>query len=181
MQLRKWRRSRLESELVTFLGMELEDALAWCIRDILYVKSTILLLDDERDNLTILENLIKGLDYAVDMVSFTSSRAALAWCWCCRRVPDLCLIDYMMPDLDGLDFLTAARKLSGFDRIPIIMITGMPDSAIRQHALSQGATEFWAKPIDADTVRARLCEFLDEAQRPVHEGGFSSAGLGQHA
>ncbi len=127
------------------------------------MKPTILLLDDERDNLTILENLIKGLEYAVDTVSFTSSRAALAWCWCCRRGPDLCLIDYMMPELDGLNFIAAARKFSGFREIPIVMITGISDRALRDDALALGATEFWTKPINPAEVRIKLSEFLDSA------------------
>ena len=127
------------------------------------MKPTILLLDDERDNLTILENLIKGLEYAIDTVSFTSSRAALAWCWCCRRGPDLCLIDYMMPELDGLNFIAAARRLSCFRETPIVMITGVSDRTLRKDALALGATEFWTKPIDPAEVRKRLGELLDNA------------------
>lgn len=145
------------------------------------MKSTILLLDDERDNLIILENVIKGLDFPVDTVSFTSSREALAWCWCCQHGPDLCLVDYMMPVMDGLDFITAARKLSGFHNIPIVLITGASDRTLRDHALAQGATDFWTKPIDPTEARVRLSEFLDHGNpgNPLHHGDLLSLGLGQ--
>jgi CheY-like chemotaxis protein len=124
------------------------------------VVPTILLLDDDKDHLVIIERLIKGLKHgrAAAVVSFTSAREALGWC--CQRRPDLCLIDYMMPEMDGLTFIAAVRKLPAFQNVPIVMITGTSATEIRDHALARGATDFWTKPVDAMEVRSWLAEFL---------------------
>lgn len=127
------------------------------------MKATVLLVDDDRDHLAVLKAIIEGLtrDHSVEVVSFTSAREALGWCR--EGGADVCLVDYMMPGMNGLDFISALRSLPNFSRLPIVMFTGLPAKHIRQHALDCGATDLWTKPVDASEIRLRLRRFLDPA------------------
>ena len=68
---------------------------------------------------------------------------------------DLILVDYMMPEMNGIECIREIRV--GHPDIPIIMITGtVEDDALKLDALEAGATEFINKPIDIAEFRARL-------------------------
>ncbi len=71
--------------------------------------------------------------------------------------PDIVYVDYEMPVLNGLDFVTAVRGLPSPDRfIPIIMLTGYSDLVRLKLARDSGVTEFVAKPVSAKTLLDRL-------------------------
>ena len=71
--------------------------------------------------------------------------------------PDLCYVDYEMPVMNGLDFLSAVRALPGEDRfMPVIMLTGHSDMPRLNGARDRGVTEFLTKPVTARTILTRL-------------------------
>lgn len=121
---------------------------------------TILLLDDSRENLVVMQRMLKGLPgmETVNPVIFTSGREALVWCR--ENEPDICVVDFNMPGMSGIDFLTEVRQLPRFKGIPMVMVTGSSDSEIRQRALMSGANDFFTRPVNPDEFRARLCNLL---------------------
>jgi response regulator RpfG family c-di-GMP phosphodiesterase len=94
----------------------------------------------------------------VSSICFTSPREALAWC--SLHEPDLCLVDYKMPEMSGIDFTVNVRQQPCFQGIPLVMITGISATDVRQRALDCGVTEFLNKPINADEVVVRCRNLL---------------------
>jgi two-component system chemotaxis response regulator CheY len=71
--------------------------------------------------------------------------------------PDVCFVDYEMPRMNGLDFVTAVRAMSGAERyMPIIFLTGHSDMTRTTMARDRGVTEFICKPVTARTILTRL-------------------------
>src|SRR3990172_7008185 len=120
----------------------------------------VLLLDDNRENHVLLPRMLKGLPgmETVQTVCFASGGEALGWCR--ENEPDLCVVDYHMPGMDGITFITEARKLSRFGGIPMIMITGASDTELRQRALMSGANDFLTRPVDTEEFKARVYSLL---------------------
>lgn len=73
-----------------------------------------------------------------------------------RRRPDLVLLDVMMPGMDGYAVCRALRARPELARMPVIMLTGLDDTASIECAYESGATDFIAKPINATLLAHRV-------------------------
>jgi response regulator RpfG family c-di-GMP phosphodiesterase len=91
-------------------------------------------------------------------VLFRDSADGLAWCL--ENVPDLVIVDYMMPPPDGLEFIRRFREVPANADIPVLMITADHEKETRYAALEAGANDFLTKPIDNSEFRARLRNML---------------------
>jgi len=74
--------------------------------------------------------------------------------------PDLILLDLMLPDMSGIEVLSRLRADPLTRRIPVIMFSAGRDGAARMAALQAGADDFLTKPIDDQTLLARLRSFM---------------------
>ncbi len=119
----------------------------------------ILIIDDNPTNIVLLKRLVQTMDTEHQPVCFTDSVQALAWCD--DGLPDLLLIDYMMPNLDGLEFIRYFRRLPACKTVPIIMITADHNRDVRYKALEMGANDFLNKPIDKVEFLARTQNMLN--------------------
>ena len=116
----------------------------------------VVIVDDTHINLVLMSRLMEKLE-DVTTVAFQSAREALAWC---RANPyDLLVLDYMMPDLNGLDFI-AQLGVDAPQRPPVLMVTASHDVALRHRALENGANDYLIKPIDKIEFLARIRNML---------------------
>lgn len=123
--------------------------------------NTVLIIDDSDINLTLTKALVQKLGEC-QPVLFNNPLKALDWCR--DQVPDLVIVDYMMPDMDGLTFIGAFRALHDRNEIPILMVTANDQKDIRYEALLGGANDFLIKPIDRVEFSARARNMLSLRQ-----------------
>lgn len=117
----------------------------------------IAIVDDSDINLTLLSALVRRLGDCEPLL-FQESPKGLAWCT--ENLPDLVVVDYMMPDLDGIEFVSRLRGIEGREDVPILMITANDDKEVRYEALQKGATDFLNKPVDRIEFSARVRNML---------------------
>jgi len=77
-----------------------------------------------------------------------------------KEIPDLILLDVVMPEMNGLDTLEAIRKDALLSHIPVLMLTGVKDSEKLAVALTQPRTDFLAKPFLLEMLQQKVREIL---------------------
>lgn len=115
------------------------------------------IVDDNDTNLMLFDQIVRRLD-EVEPQQFADPVMALEAA--AGRMPDLILVDYMMPGVDGHQFVERIRAMPGGRDVPIIMVTAASDRQVRQRALELGVTDFLAKPVDPSEVRVRVSNLL---------------------
>ncbi|MGZ5174631.1 MAG: response regulator [Burkholderiales bacterium] len=105
----------------------------------------IVIIDDEPVSLAVLKQLVGKLPDC-DAQGFTLAPAALAWCK--ANDPDLVIVDYEMPNWNGVEFTQRLRALPGRGETPVLMVTVRADREVRNSAIQSGITDFLYKPFD---------------------------------
>lgn len=117
----------------------------------------VLIVDDEPVNLRILGTLLqqKGLD-----VGFANN-AAQALESLKYRVPDLFLLDIMMPNVDGYDLALQLRSIPQTEGVPIIFISALDDTDSKVKGFDAGGADYISKPFNPREVVARVFSQLE--------------------
>jgi CheY-like chemotaxis protein len=119
-------------------------------------RPTILVVDDTADNLLLLSHLLND-EYRVRIAH--NGEKALNICQS-DDPPDLVLLDIMMPGIDGFEVARLMREHPTSESIPVIFVTAMTGETERSRGMQLGAVDFVTKPIDPDSLKLRVHNFM---------------------
>ena len=115
-------------------------------------KPLVLVADDDRDILELVAFRLERAGYDV----VTANNGAEALEVANERVPDLAVLDVMMPRLDGYEVTRRLRDDDGTERIPVILLTARVQEADVQRGFDAGADDYLKKPFSPQELRARV-------------------------
>ncbi|MBP6748166.1 MAG: two-component system response regulator [Xanthomonadaceae bacterium] len=123
----------------------------------------IVIVDDQTSARTMLRHILEDIGPELEVFDFGDSEEALRWSE--HNRPDLLLLDYRMPAIDGLEFARRFRRSLTNRDVPIVLVTVVGDEPIRQAALDAGVIDFLVKPVRPRELRARCRNLLQLRQQ----------------
>jgi two-component system phosphate regulon response regulator PhoB len=116
------------------------------------MKPLILIVDDE-------DALLEIVRYNLERAGFdvaTAHDGEEALTAISERIPDLVVLDWMLPHVSGIEVCRQIRRLGGNTAIPVIMLTARSDESDKVRALNTGADDYLTKPFSPSELTARI-------------------------
>jgi DNA-binding response OmpR family regulator len=133
---------------------------------------TILIIDDEPDLVKLLDYHLTRSDYAVISARDGESGFAMAR----KHLPDLIILDVMMPGADGFDVCRRLRAEPATARVPLLMLTARAEESDRILGLELGADDYVTKPFSVREIVARVKALLRRAEVASEPGDVVRVG-----
>jgi len=114
-------------------------------------KNSLLIVDDEKSNLKVLTHIL-GQDYTI----YTATNGISAIERAMHYLPDLIVLDILMPGMDGYQTLSELKASEKTQKIPVVFITGLDSFEDEEKGLDMGAADFIHKPFSAKIVKSRI-------------------------
>lgn len=113
---------------------------------------TCLIVDDSRVIRKVSRHILETLEFTVDEAE--DGKQGLERCL--EAMPDVVLLDWNMPVMSGIEFITQLRQHPGGDKPKVVFCTTENDVAHIREAISAGADEYVMKPFDHETLQIKL-------------------------
>lgn len=139
------------------------------------MKTRILLIEDDENITELVRYNLERADYKVDAVADGEDGLYRA----SEEAPDLILLDWMLPNLSGLEICRQLRRNAETQNIPIIMLTARADEPDRIRGLETGADDYICKPFSPKELIARIQAVLRRLRPALagHELAFEDIKL----
>lgn len=126
---------------------------------------SVLVVDDQPTSRTILSQVVKSISPKTKIIEKNNPEQALEWAT--AHTADLVFIDYVMPEMNGVDFVRLLKTLPHYECVPVIMITIKKDAETRYAALDAGVADFLSKPVDVYECTTRCRNLLTMRQQQL--------------
>ena len=124
----------------------------------------IIIVDDDRGMRLALRKVLEGDGYRIEEAGHGAQALAL----CERQMPDLVLMDAMMPEMDGFTACTRMRDLPQGAHTPVLIITALDDETSIDRAFAAGATDYIPKPVHFAVLRKRVARLVEATRAGTH-------------
>ena len=118
--------------------------------------NTILIIDDDENAIKLLKVMLKSENY--NLISALRGEEGLKIV--ADTLPDLILLDVLMPEMDGFEVCRRLKQEQKTRIIPVVMITALKEKEYCLKALEKGADDFLSKPVDKTELQARIKSLL---------------------
>ncbi len=125
---------------------------------------TILVIDDSRESLSLLEKTLSSAGYQVR----PSDSGELGLASVAASQPDLILLDIRMPIMDGFEVCRRLKASEKSRNIPVIFLSSLTEAHERTEGLKMGAVDFISKPFSEDEMLARVSTHMELSQLRAH-------------
>lgn len=129
-----------------------------------HMAARVLVVDDDKGLRRAIRETIENTGNRVDEVA--NGEQAIMYCE--RFMPDLILMDAVMPEMDGLEACQKILRMPGGENVTVIIITGLNDEASISRAFAAGAMDYIAKPINFAVLKKRVVRLLQAKQAESH-------------
>lgn len=116
----------------------------------------VLAVDDDEDNLLLITQVLSLSNYSF----ITATNGVMALSMAEERLPDLILLDVMLPDLDGAELVRCLRRNPQTVKIPVIAVTAMARTEDRDRLLAAGCNAYISKPYMVDDLEELIRHHL---------------------
>jgi PAS domain S-box-containing protein len=135
--------TKTEASIFALLGYQFADVQG---------KGLILVVDDVPTNLNLLSNALRHQGYRVEVASSGAAAIELVQ----QLVPDVVLLDIMMPEMDGYVVCQQLKQMEKVRDVPIVFISAVDDMMSKVRAFSTGGADYVTKPFQLEEVIARV-------------------------
>ena len=119
---------------------------------------SVLIVDDQSTSRTILSHMIHRISTKLQVHQESKPEDALAWAK--NNRVDLVLVDFVMPNMNGIEFTRALKTLAHYEHVPVVVVTLDQSVETRYAAIKSGVSDFLTKPLDMQECIGRCKNLL---------------------